>query len=322
MSFSNDAKSPENINLKDGQVLVKNKAAAINPIDYKLPSIPVVGWRLNGQPVSQDFSGVVVESKSKKFKKGDKVFGNAWNSMAELVIAADDSIATKPDSITFIEAASIPTVCLTSYQALLAGQTKQASNVLVVGASGGCGLVGIQIARKLVGTEGKVIGICSGKNAELVHSLGVVDFLVDYTQPDTVVGNDSLLHRTGKLTCIYDTVSSPDGADSLNGIPYDQALQKYFEKGTTTYCAINGTVSRWLRAFTGLQASGYKLIMKKRSGSQLEEIATWAQNKELKPVLAGVYDFNSQGCAEAFELLKSRRAKGKIVVNINRGDEL
>ena len=124
------------------EVLIEIRAAAINPVDYK------VGKMLLGPKVGLDFSGVVrqVGAEVTQLVAGDEVYGTAAGSLAEYVVVDAGRIAKKPHSLSFTQAAAMPTVYLTGLQSLRAGGLSKSSKVLVIGASGGCGSAGVQLA--------------------------------------------------------------------------------------------------------------------------------------------------------------------------------
>ena len=307
---------------KQGQILVQVRAASINPVDYKKISIPVMNWGLDGKPVSQDFAGVVIDSGGcDRFQPGDSVYGNAGGCMADRIWVSETDIALKPKSMTYLQASSLPTTALTSYQALIAGGAKEGSKVVVVGASGGCGLAGIMIARSIVGAEGKVVAICGTHNIEYIKSLGVVDDVLDYKHPDTIQSSSSILAESKPFDMVYDTVTSPDPGDSLDGKPYDEVLRPYLKKDGYI-CAINGSAGRWVGALTGWQGKGYKLLLKSRSGKQLTELAAMAEAGALKAVIDSTHPFTEDGVRAAFDRVKSRRSVGKVVVDIQDGDSV
>jgi len=177
---------------RKGWVLVKIMAAGVNPVDYKLcrgdvPSILVPKPKIFGG----DLAGVVVEcdADSKKFKKGDKVFGmmeykyTKWGTYAEMACVRESALARMPKNLSFPEAACLPLVTLTSIQALRRGGICEKSRgqlkgkrILIHAGSGGVGSVAIQLARHF-GLY--VITTCSAKNAAFAKSLGANE-VVDY----------------------------------------------------------------------------------------------------------------------------------------------
>lgn len=323
--------------LEKGEVLIQVRAAALNPVDYKLASLPIVGSLLQSKPVAQDMSGVVVESKSTKFPVGTSVFGFASGCIAEKAVAKETEVAMKPATLTYIQAAGLPTVTLTSLQALRLGGTKQGSNVLIAGASGGCGYSGVQIARALSGPTGKIGGICGSSNVEHLQSLGVCDVLLDYKNPSVILDESSSpLKSLAPLTVFYDTVSSPEAGDGLNGVSYDVALRPFLAPSAQTV-AINGSAMRWFRMFLGWQERSFKMTLCKRNSADLETVARWceerdesrssAQGNGLGPVVLSVpvdsvHAFTSEGCKAAYDRLHSRRAVGKVVVDVLNGGEM
>ena len=139
-----------------------------------------------------DFAGVV-ESVGKsvtKFKPGDEVFGGRDGAFSEYVrVRESRNIVLKPANISFEEAAAVPIAAITALQALRDyGKLKAGEKVLVNGASGGVGTFAVQIA-KAMGAE--VTGVCSGRNVELVRSLGA-DHVIDYTKEDFTDGRDEI----------------------------------------------------------------------------------------------------------------------------------
>ena len=306
-----------------GLVLVKVKAFGLNPVDYKIPGIPLVSMGINGKVVGQDFAGIIeaVHPSSTKFKVGDKIFGFASHSLTEKVLASEDHIALKPETASFNEAASLPTVALTSLQALQKGGVKAGSRVLVVGASSGCGLLGVQLARSLVGPEGKVGGVCGTSNVQMVQSLGVCDVVADYKSPAALLDTSSSpLLALQPLDVVYDCVSSSEPGDGLSGESYDKSLAAFFTKDTRVV-AINGSAMRWIRSFLGWEEKQFNLILCRRQGAQLDFLRGLVDKKTVVPVLDSTHPFSAEGCAAAYERLSSRRARGKVVVDISGGAE-
>ena len=157
------------------EVLVKVLAASINPVDYK------AGKMILGDVVGLNVCGVVeAVGDQSPFKVGDKVYGNTKGSLAEKTLTKSSLLAKVPPSFSDSENAAIPTVYVTGLEALRNyGGIRKGDSVLVIGASGGCGLAGVQLARAL--GAGRVVGVCSGKNVGVVMENGA-DAVVDYTK--------------------------------------------------------------------------------------------------------------------------------------------
>ena len=180
---------------KDDQILVKVRALSVNPLDWHfmegtpyLGRLPAFGLlKPKVERLGVDYAGTVeaVGKNITEFKPGDDVFGNHFGAFAEYLVASDKALALKPANLTFEQAASIPVAALTALQALRdTGKLQPGQKVLINGASGGVGTFAVQIA-KTFGAE--VTGVCSGRNVELVRSLGA-DHVIDYTKEDFTKG--------------------------------------------------------------------------------------------------------------------------------------
>jgi NADPH:quinone reductase-like Zn-dependent oxidoreductase len=299
-----------------GEVVVSVRAAALNPVDYKkadlLPSL-----LLRGAPAAQDFAGVVTASSSPSFAVGDAVFGTAEGCLAEQVKAPAASVCRMPAGLTFPQAASLPTVALTGLQALRAGGLARGGRCVVVGASGGCGSAGVQLARAIVGAEGVVVGVCSAGSAPLVRGLGACSEVLPYdtlTPPEL----EAALARLGPFDTAYDTVSSWEKFDTApGGAPWGALLRRFLAPGGTL-AAINGSFAQWAWAAVGWQAKKFKLVMQQPSGPDLAHTAALVEGKQLAVVVDGgaTHPFTAEGCAAAYARQRSRRAKGKVVVEM------
>src|SRR6059036_3850622 len=176
----------------DDQILVKVHAVSVNPYDWHFVEGTPYVVRAMGVGLRKpkdirlgvDFAGTVeaVGKNVTNFKPGDEVFGGRGGAFAEYVCPrASRAVALKPASASFEEAASVNIAGITALQALRdKGKVQPGQKVLINGASGGVGTFAVQIAKSL-GAE--VTGVCSGKNAELVRSLGA-DHVIDYTKED------------------------------------------------------------------------------------------------------------------------------------------
>jgi NADPH:quinone reductase-like Zn-dependent oxidoreductase len=171
----------------DEQVLVRVQAASLNPYDMHFLHGTPYFMRLSAglrKPkftgIGVDFSGTV-ESVGKNvtgFKPGDAVFGGRQGALAEYLVIAEQGLVKKPDNISFEQAGAVNIAARTALQALRdAGKLQPGQKVLINGASGGVGTFAVQIAKQL---GGEVTGVSSGRNAELVRSLGA-DHTIDYT---------------------------------------------------------------------------------------------------------------------------------------------
>lgn len=300
MSLKTDVAKPAAGSQK---VLIKVAGASINPVDYKLGSMPVVGWFKRGGVVGLDFSGTIEELPAGykgQWKVGDEVYGNAQGTLAEYCVASADEIALKPTKLDHGSAASLVTVGLTSLQALQTALTKSGSSVLIIGGSGGCGSSGVQIAKAM---GAKVTAICGTTSVDFVKSLGA-DEIVDYNDKDAV---SALTSGAPRFDVVYDTVTSPEDTD--------YAFLRPALKSDGRWVAINGMATDWARKMMPLvgERKNYNLILTKHNTADLETLAKFVDNGKLKPTIAGKYKLEEKDVLEAFEKLKSRRTKGKVV---------
>ena len=195
--------------VKDGEVLVRVRAGGVNPADWHfmrgdpfVARLMMGGLRKPRKPtvMGSDMSGVVEEvGKSvTRFQPGDEVFGEVgFGGFAELVAFSAEKLERKPENLSFEEAAAVPLPAMTALIGIRdVGNVQPGQKVLVNGASGGVGTDAVQIAKAL-GAE--VTGVCSGKNAGLVRSLGA-DHVIDYTKEDFSAGGvkyDVILDTVG-----------------------------------------------------------------------------------------------------------------------------
>jgi NADPH:quinone reductase-like Zn-dependent oxidoreductase len=214
----------------DNEVLIKVRAASVNPLDWHyMRGTPYI-VRLDsgfGRPqrarLGVDFAGTVeaVGKSVKRFQPGDPVFGGKFGAFAEYVSVPEDrALALKPSNLTFEQAASVPIAAVTALQALRdKGRVQPGQRVLINGASGGVGTFAVQIAKSF-GAE--VTGVCSTRNAEMVRSIGA-DHVIDYTREDfTKSGHryDAILDTVGNHPLLeYRDVLEPKGILVLIGGP-------------------------------------------------------------------------------------------------------
>jgi len=180
--------------IADDQVLVRVRAAGVNPADWAVMSgLPYVARSVYGlrKPKNAvrgtDVAGQVeaVGTSVTRFRPGDEVFGWCVGAYAEYASVSEDALALKPANLTFVQAASVPMAGLVALQALRDhGNVQAGQSVLINGASGGIGTFAVQIAKSL---GAQVTGVCSTGNADMVRSIGA-DLVIDYTQKDFTQG--------------------------------------------------------------------------------------------------------------------------------------
>ena len=172
------------------QVLIKVHAAATNPSNWHRMEgkIPMLRQAFgdpepNDPAMGSDCSGTVVAvgPDVTRFAVGDAVFGGAKGAFAEYAIASEKNIIHKPETVSFVDAAAIPTGGLTALQGLRDhGQIRSGQRILIIGASGGVGIYAVQIAKSF---DTHVTAVCSTRNVDMVKRIGADD-VIDYTQQD------------------------------------------------------------------------------------------------------------------------------------------
>jgi len=287
------------------EVVLKVSTAAINPVDYKL------GKGMLGEIVGLDVCGVVeAVGDQSPFKVGDKVYGRTKGSLAQKTITKSSMLSLAPSNLSIDAIAAIPTVYVTGLQALRDhGGLQAGGSVLVIGASGGCGLAGVQIAKAL--GAGRVVGVCSGKNRELVLANGA-DAVVDYTK-------ENFWDMPDKFDLVYDTATNSGGNEEYKL----RALSVLKTKADSTngkhgqYVAINGSVSMWIRMFTIGQKANQHIFFVDVNSKDLEQVRKFAEEGVVKPIIAQCKEFSKAGLEEGYQQLQARRTVGKIVYTID-----
>jgi NADPH:quinone reductase-like Zn-dependent oxidoreductase len=307
----------------EDDVLVQIRAASVNPLDLKtrdgaykaiLPyRVPFV--------LGNDLAGVVVGVGAgvTRFAVGDEVYArpdkNRIGTFAELIAIHQDDLATKPTTLSMEEAASIPLVGLTSWQALVERANLQTGQkVLIHAGSGGVGTIAIQLAKQL---GASVATTTSTANIDLVKDLGA-DVVVDYKKQafETVLHDyDVVLDTLGGETLKKSLqVLKPGG--KLIGIagPPDPAFAK--ELGANLVVSLVMTaLSLRTRQRARRHHVTYSFLFMRASGDQLREVTALIEAGKIRPVVDRVFAFEST--REALEYVEKGRVKaGKVVVSM------
>ena len=298
----------------DNQVLVKVRAASLNPLDLTIrgPLLlrPLFGLRKpKDTRLGVDYSGTVeaVGKNVTNFKPGDEVFGGKNGAIAEYVcVLADRTVVLKPANMTFEQAASVPVAAITALQGLRdKGRIQSGQKVLINGASGGVGTFAVQIAKSF-GTE--VTGVCSTRNVDLVQSIGA-DHVIDYTKEDftktdqrydiiyDLVGNHSFSERRRIL--------DPHGICVMAGIG---GAGWHDDFGMRLLGELNG----YLRSrFVSQKFVAYIAQFNKADMSVLADLL---QTGKMTPVIDKTYKLNET--ADALRYLETGHARGKVVISL------
>jgi NADPH:quinone reductase-like Zn-dependent oxidoreductase len=300
----------------DDQVLVRVRAASVNPYDWhfvegtpKIMRMMGVGLRKpKGTRLGVDFAGTVegVGKNVTQFKPGDEVFGGKGGAFAEYVCPrADRAVAIKPANITFEQAAAVNIAGITALQGLRdKGKIQPGQKVLINGASGGVGTFAVQIAKSF-GAD--VTGVCSTRNVDLVRSLGA-DHVVDYTKEDFTKSEqryDVILDNvTNRSLLECRRVLTPKGKYVMigGGGPNDQGLIGPLA---------NPIKAMLLSPFVSQEMG---MMMADANKKDLTILADMMQSGKVKPVIDRTYKLSE--VPEAIRYLEQGHARGKVVITL------
>jgi len=296
----------------DDEVIVKVRAASVNPLDWHYMRGKPYVMRMMGSGVGAptdpllgvDFAGIV-ESVGKsvtRFKPGDEVFGGRGGAFSEYVrVRESRNIVMKPTNISFEEAAAIPIAAITALQAVRDhGKLKAGEKMLVNGASGGVGTFAVQIAKAL-GAE--VTGVCSGRNVELVRSLGA-DHVIDYTREDFTVG-------ATKYDLIVDNVVTHSFSD-YRRVLTDEG--RFVIIGSNNDGDYLGPMADAIKAgiYDSFVSQGFGFMMSEMKPEDLTTLRDMMAEGKIRSVIDRTYKFSE--VPEAIRYLETGRARGKVVV--------
>ena len=280
-------------------VLIEVHASSVNPVD----GIVQAGYLKEMMPITFPFtmgfdvSGVVLEvgEQVSKFKIGDEVFsrpnGMQAGTIAEFSVIKEEELALKPSNISHQEAASIPLVGLTAFQAMVTkANLQKGQKILIHAGSGGVGTLAIQIAKHL---GAFVATTTSGSNTEMVKNLGA-DIVIDYKTQNF---EDEIKD--------YDVVFDMMGGDIMN------RSFKVLKKGGCLVSIKSFEDSKGLAKQYGLKFESFFMWP---SGEMLRQLAQLISDGALKPVIDRTFSIDQ--LKEAYEHLNTGRAKGKIVIEV------
>jgi NADPH:quinone reductase-like Zn-dependent oxidoreductase len=281
-----------------GEVLVRIRAAGVNPVDwkvreghrrealaYRMPFVP--GW---------DVSGVVeaIGPNVTLLTKGDEVYGYPSvvrnGAYAEYAVVPEAELALKPRSIDHVLAASVPIAALTAWQGLFdAGGLRTDQKVLIHGGAGGVGSFAVQLAR----WKGAfIVATASGRNQEFLRNLGA-DLTIDYEKT-----------RFDRLVCDADVVFDTIGNETL------QRSWKVLKKGGVLVSTVEEPSAEKAAAH-GVRAV---LVSTRADTAELAEIAKLVDAGMVRPIVEAVFPLNEARRAQ--ELSQTGHARGKIVLEV------
>ena len=276
---------------KENEVLIRVRAAAVNPLD----------WRLKSKRPGIDVAGEVeaVGQKVTHFRKGDVVFGLCKGAFAEYACASAAEVVVKPKSLTFEQAAAIPIAGLTALQGLRdIGRLQPGQKVLINGAAGGVGIFAVQIAKAL---GAHVTGVCSISNVEQTLALGA-DRVIDYTRDDFTKDNvryDLLLDNVGNRTLSdIRRVLAPRGRCAMVGVPKE----------------MRAVSVRLVKAFvwSPFLRQKFTFFFAKRKSEDLMTLCEMMKAGKVTPVIDRQYSLAQTG--EAISYVETGHARAKVVI--------
>jgi NADPH:quinone reductase-like Zn-dependent oxidoreductase len=299
------------------EVLLKVRAASVNPLDWKiLKGFPFLMRALLeiGRPKVKrpgvDVAGQVeaIGKNVTQFALGDSVFGSCAGAFAEYAVSTSTfgmkaALVKKPENVSFEQAASAPVAALTALQGLRdKGRIKAGQKVLINGAAGGVGTFAVQIA-KLFGAD--ATGVCSTTNIDLVRSIGA-DRVIDYTKQDFTQSDQ-----------VYDIILDCIGNRSLSACR--RALKpggKLVLIGASDEGGMTGLLGRTLGAIIWSWFGSKKMMffIAKMNEQDLTTIGEFMAAGRVIPVIDRSYSLSD--AAEAFRYMEKQHARGKVVITV------
>jgi len=291
---------------EDDHVLIRVEAAALHAGDvFMMRGVPYFTRMVVGFPKPRnyipgyDVAGRVeaVGNGVTRFKVGDEVYGSIGRTCAEFARAPEDQLEAKPANLTMEQAAAVPTSAIAALHGIRdAGKVKPGQKVLINGASGGVGTYAVQIA---VAYGAEVTGVCSGRNAELVRSIGA-DHVIDYTKDDFTQGTDR-----------YDVI-----LDNVANHPLSACRRVLAPNGKHIPNSGNAGIpyiikARLVAMFVKQQDNGYLATAKP---GDLTELRDLIEAGKVTPVVDKTYPLS--GIGDAFRHLDEGHAQGKVVIRV------
>ena len=294
----------------DNEVLIKVRAASVNPFDWHfMRGSPyflriVAGLRKPKMTrLGVDVAGQVeaVGRNVTQFKPGDEVFGVCREAFAEYARASESSLVMKPGNVTFEQAASVPVAAITALQGLRdKGKIQRGQQVLINGASGGVGTFAVQIAKSF-GAD--VTGVCSTRNVEMVRSIGA-DRVIDYTQQDFAKG-------TQRYDLIFDLVAT-------RSLPeYRRVLNP---KATCVIAGGPANVGAILTSafevfvLSRFVSQNFVMYVAKPSNEDLTFLGELMEAGKVTPVIDRRYTLSE--VPQAMRYMEEGHARGKVVITV------
>ena len=301
---------------KDNEVLIRVRAASVNPLDAGLMKGKPHSFRLFfglSKPrltrPGVDVAGKVeaVGRNVTEFKPGDEVFGSCRGAFAEYACTPESKLATKPDNVTFEQAASVPVAAFTALQGLRdKGHIQPGQKVLINGAAGGVGTFAVQIAKSF-GAE--VTGVCSTRNVEMVRSIGA-DHVIDHSQEDFTESGQ-------RYDLIFDTYMN-----------HSLSVCRRVLSSKGIYIMVGGPAHRWMigilapvikaLALSPFVSQKFVVFIARSSKEDLNIMRDLMATGKVRPVIDKSYSLSE--VPQAIRYLDERHARGKVVIALTHNN--
>ena len=305
-----------------GDLLVRVRAASVNPVDYKTRDGGVKVLLPNSFPLilGHDLAGDVaaVGRGVTRFQVGDAIYARLQKdrigAIAEYALVSERVAASKPRSLDYVEAASLPLVGLTAWQALIdRAQLQAGQKVLIHAGSGGVGTFAIQLAKHL---GAHVATTASAKNHALVRSLGA-ETVIDYktTRFEEVAKDQDVVFDTqagDTLLRSFDAVKAGGVVVTIGGRPDAKFARAWGLSLPLVW--ILGFLNRKVDRLARKKSVRFEYLLMHPSGEQLEKIGALVDRGVIKPVVDKIYPLDA--AAEALAYVESGRAVGKAVIRV------
>lgn len=301
---------------KENEVLIKVRAASVNPLDFHLmrgrPYIGRILFGLRKPKITRpgvDVAGQVEAAGRNvtQFKPGDEVFGSCRGAFAEYACTSESALAIKPDNVTFEQAASVPVAAFTALQGLRdKGKIQPGQRILINGAAGGVGTLTVQIAKSF-GAD--VTGVCSSRNVGVVRSIGA-DRVIDYTQEDFTKSGQ-------RYDLIFDLVEN-HSLSTCRRVLNPKGI--YIGAGVVGSSMI-GLLARLIAAplLSRFVSQKFVMFMARRSKKDLTNIHELMAAGKVTPVIDKRYSLSE--VPEAIRYLEQGHARGKVVITLESNNK-
>jgi len=292
-------------------LLLKVHAAAVNPMDWHILRgepflIRFMGFGLlkpRHHILGTDMAGQIeaVGKNVNRFKVGDEVFGSGIGGFAEYACIREDQAALKPVNLTYEQAAAVPVAGLTALQALRDhGRLQEGQHILINGASGGVGTFAVQIAKTL---GAQVTGVCSGRNAEMVRSIGA-DNIIDYTKEDFCL-------NVKRYDLILDNVGSQPIGRTLQVLKANGIYVRVGGSSSTAGVLYSMISNPLIAKMKGRKAVSFIANVNKVDLAYIKELL---EGGKIIPVIDKEYSLDE--APESIRYVEGGHARGKVIITI------